>query len=234
MKDYYKDFYKYYDTFMEQTDYKKWSEYIFKLSEESTFDKKNVLDLACGSGKMLLEFTNAYKGNFYGVDLSEGMLSLADQRLFRHKKRVKLIKGNISEFKINKEFDFVYCACDSINYIFDETNLLNTFKNVFDMLKQGRVFTFDILNDNFDLNEEKSFEIGSMIFNIKREKKGNIFHTKINVNGDYFEHMQRLYNVIEIEELLKKAGFSYIECYNFLTKDNANLNEEKIQFKVKK
>lgn len=234
MKDYYKDFYKYYDIFMEQTDYKKWSEYLFLLSEESTFDKKNVLDLACGSGKMLLEFISNYKGNFYGIDLSEGMLSLADQRLFRHKKRVKLIKGDMSRFQINKKFDFIYCACDSINYIFDEINLLNIFQNVFNMLKKESVFTFDILNDKFDLDEEKSLEISNMTFNIKRRKKDNLFYTKINVNDDCFEHIQRLYSVMEVEEILNEAGFSNIKCYNFLTKDNKNLNEEKIQFKVKK
>ena len=100
MNNNYDKFSEYYDIYTSFVDYELWSKYIYSLAGKN-LNNKNILDLGCGNGKMLLcidEMTNA---NLYGVDISEEMLSIADQNAFFENKHLNLIKCDMSKFGKN-------------------------------------------------------------------------------------------------------------------------------------
>jgi SAM-dependent methyltransferase len=67
----------------------------------------SVLDVGCGSGR-IGEFVLAAGATAYlGVDFSEPMIELAEQRLARFSERVDLICGDFLEVPIERQFDVV-------------------------------------------------------------------------------------------------------------------------------
>ena len=75
----YTDFANVYDTFMDETPYEEWCEFLVQKMEEYKVPKGLVLDLGCGTGtltQMLSE--NGY--DMIGVDNSEQMLAIAIEK----------------------------------------------------------------------------------------------------------------------------------------------------------
>ncbi len=75
---------RYYDTLMRDVPYRMWVNYIVDLlwRLDSTFRFRRVLELACGTGMVALEF--ARKGcHIVGVDIVEGMVAVARRKPLR-------------------------------------------------------------------------------------------------------------------------------------------------------
>ena len=78
----YKVFSKIYDKFMEYSDYGAWEKVVESLIAEGKPDGKTLLDIGCGTGELLTRMAKNYQ--CHGMDLSEGMLKVADKKL-RHR-----------------------------------------------------------------------------------------------------------------------------------------------------
>ena len=232
---------------MNDFDYGKWFNYIEDIFKKYNINGSKVLEMACGTGNLSIHLAEkGYKLTCF--DLSEEMLAQAYEKLNRYK-NVKLLNGNMVDFKINKKFDSIISICDSINYIIDIDDLKATFENVYNHLEDEGVFIFDI-NSFYKLSEI----IGNNVFVEDRE---DIFYTWQNYydvdsricefylsffikedNDNYLrfneEHKERAYTVDEILTTLKSVGFRSIDCFEAFTFHEINLKTERINFVVRK
>jgi len=233
----YEIFSEYYDIYTSLIDYELWAEYLYKLAGKD-LKNKNILDLGCGSGNMLLNIKDIVNANLYGVDISEDMLSIADYYAYYENKQINLIKSDMTKFRCDMKFDFIYSSCDSVNYILNEKDFKRLLTNVYEMLNEDSVFTFDIINNNYiEKDDYLSFE--DIEFKIRRKKENNFLYTTIKIVENHkqkaeINHKQRLYSIEEIEKIVSKTKFEEFKYYDFLSEKEIHEKSDKIQIILKK
>ncbi len=241
--DIYNKFASIYDELMMDFNYEDWFSYIEKIFNKYEKNPRRVLEMACGTGN--LSYYIAKKGyNLTCFDLSEDMLSKAYEKLRRFK-NVNLIRQNMIDFNLNRSYDCVVSICDSINYITEKEDLLQTFKNVWNHLENDGIFIFDI-NSFYKLK----YIIGNNTFVEDREE---VFYTWQNYydenknicefyltffyseDGECYErfdeeHKEKAYKLDEIIELLEKAGFRNIDYFQAFGFEKPIEKTERINF----
>lgn len=157
----YTDFASVYDTFMDETPYEEWAEFIISLIKEYgvsepcqqvadktdtreilTSEKNLILDLGCGTGR----FTEllAKKGyDMIGVDLSQEMLNIAVQRNQSSHSDILYLCQDMRELDLYSTVGTVVSVCDSVNYLLEDEDVTDTFKLVNNYLYPGGIFVFD-------------------------------------------------------------------------------------------
>lgn len=239
----YNDFAYIYDELIEDIDYERWNLYIKDIFHKFNKNPKSILEMACGTGN--LSYYLAKDGyDLVCFDVSDDMLAMAYNKLQKFN-NVMILKQNMINFDVGKEFDGIISILDSINYIIDESELLNTFKNVRSHLKEDGIFIFDI-NSQYKLKEV----IGNNIF---MEDKEDIFYTWQNYYDEekdiaefyltFFveqekdkyirfdeEHFERAYSIEEIVNGLQMAGFSKVDYFDCFTFEKPHDKSERINF----
>lgn len=139
----YVGFAKVYDEVMFDVPYDQWLKYIEAIWSVHSFLPGTVLDLACGTGNMSLRL--ASRGyTVTGIDRSEHMLAVARQKAGDHRLFVSFIQDDIKAFRTDSQFDAVVCIFDSLNYLLEASDIQSCFKSVFQALKPGGYFVFDV------------------------------------------------------------------------------------------
>lgn len=136
----YTTFAQLYDQLMEPSFYTQWLAYARKrlLPQAST------LDLACGSGRLSVALAQAgYPVT--GLDQAEDMLTLAAGHAATAGVKVDLIQGDMADLAGLSPVENVVCAADSLCYLPDHATLEQTMRAVYQVLKPGGVFLFDVL-----------------------------------------------------------------------------------------
>ena len=72
------------------------------------------------------------------MDLSVDMLTVAAQK----SANVNWLEGDMTSFDLQQQFDIITIFCDSLNYLQDETAVIETFINVYRHLADSGVFIF--------------------------------------------------------------------------------------------
>ena len=131
----------YFDQIMEFIDYTEWEEFTLKYAK----GHYDALDLACGSGLLMLLMTNdGY--NFEGLDLSSDMLDNAYDLLMGNHIHPTLYLQDMTNFNTNKKYDLITCYFDSINHLDDINKVKECFKSVYNHLNKGGLFLFDVFS----------------------------------------------------------------------------------------
>ena len=116
---------------------------ILEILRDNGVPEGLVVDLGCGSGQWARELLRAgYR--VLGIDISEAMIELARQ------------KAPGAEFRVGSLFEAELPPCDAVtavsevlNYLFDPENeergLEGVFARVYEALRPGGVFVFDVL-----------------------------------------------------------------------------------------
>lgn len=130
---------RYYDYLTQNVEYESRCKYIEGFFSEYS-DGKKLLDLACGTGTMCKFFADSGY-DVSGVDISDDMLCIADEKC---RGSVRLFRGDITEFSLDGDFDCCICALDSINHLESIDAVKRCFNNVYESLKPGGVFVFDV------------------------------------------------------------------------------------------
>jgi ubiquinone/menaquinone biosynthesis C-methylase UbiE len=134
---------EYYDMLMDDVDYEGWCSFIEEVFNTYELHPHNILDTACGTGNITIPMSQ--KGyNLWGVDISEEMLTIAENKARNKKLNIKFVKQNMTELELNKSFDTVLCMCDGVNYIVEEEALFKYFNIVYNMINTKGIFIFDI------------------------------------------------------------------------------------------
>jgi SAM-dependent methyltransferase len=192
----YSKFSKFYDRVM--GDRAAAANYIRGLIERHHPNAKTILEIACGTGGLLGRFSENY--DITGLDRSRTMLAIAKKRL----PHINFIRQNMTSFHIERKFDAIVCAFDSINHLHRFAEWKKTFRGVAGHLNAGGVFVFDV-NTLGKLQRlvdgpawVKQFGGDLVIINVRR-KRSEVFAWDVKI----FEHRKRdVYKLISenIEE----------------------------------
>lgn len=272
----YTDFASVYDTFMDETPYEEWAEYLHELiqqfgvsrtvnreihsenqlkkqdteggkksaSEEELLDseKNLVLDLGCGTGTLTeLLFQKGY--DMIGVDFSQEMLHIALEKSEKSGSHILYLCQDMRELDLYSTVGTVICACDSINYLLEEKDVIETFRLVHNYLYPGGVFIFD-----FNTVYKYSRVIGDTTIAENRENCSfiweNFYYEKERINeydltifvkeeNELFRkfnetHYQRGYTLKEMKHFVEKAGLKFIKAIDADTHKEPTKESERI------
>ena len=149
----YTDFAGVYDTFMDDTPYEEWCEFLnavlarYRIKEDTADamllqEQNSVVDLGCGTGT-LTELLAAKGYDMIGIDNSQEMLQIAMEKRERSGLDILYLQQDMREFELYGAVGAVISVCDSLNYLLTEEELLSTFRLVHNYLYPGGVFVFD-------------------------------------------------------------------------------------------
>jgi len=212
-----------YDHVMRHVDYREWAVYANDLIRRWLSDTKNVLDVACGTGNLLLELKR-FEYQLYGCDSSYPMVLQASYK--RDLKEIPFWQCDMSNFGLKRKMDVVLCLYDSFNYIMTKENILNFLNTAHQFMCPKGLLIFDICTEqnslNFFLNyydHEKNDEFYYYRWShYDQKKKIQFTEFKMKFKDDsttYLEvHQQRIYSVKEIHQLVDLSQFELLDVYD--------------------
>lgn len=139
---------EYYDSLTTDVDYENWADFLEKLFARSGGEICSVVDLGCGTGSLTAELT-ARGYRMTGVDLSEDMLAVAADKCAELEPAPLFLRQDMSRLTLLEEPDAVVCCLDSLNYVTKPAAVQRTFRRVYDALRPGGLFIFDIRTPEF-------------------------------------------------------------------------------------
>ncbi|MEF2093983.1 methyltransferase domain-containing protein [Bacillus sp. CFBP9009] len=238
-----------YDELMKDAPYEKWLMILTAKLEQYGIGGRKVLDLACGTGEMTVELAQ-HGFEVTGVDLSDEMLLVANEKAVKLGLSIPLFRQNMAELEGLGQFDCVTIFCDSLNYLCDEEDIVKTFSRVHEHLKDGGLFLFDIhsiykmeeiFRDNtFAVNGEEVSYIwdcfpGEEPYSVEHDLS---FFVRDDESGlyDRFDelHYQRTYPVDQYKKWLEQAGFTVSEILADLEEAPLVAETERILFVASK
>jgi SAM-dependent methyltransferase len=189
---------------------------LLKLLQHSGIAAGLVVDLGCGSGVWASELSQAgYEVT--GIDISRAMIAMARKRVPAADFRVaSLLTAELPHCVA------VTSLGECLNYLFDETNnlrrLRRLFRRVYDALKPGGVFIFDVAEPGRGKGpHQKHFEgpDWAVLLEVEEDHRTNQLTRGITLfrkvgelyRRDEEVHRLQLYSRSEIARSLRSAGF---------------------------
>lgn len=238
----YTDFADVYDTFMDETPYQEWCEFLVQMFDQYHVPKGLVLDLGCGTGT-LTQMLSQKGYDMIGVDNSSQMLSIAMEKREVLGENILYLMQDMREFELYGTVGAVISVCDSLNYLLEEDDLVKTFKLVNNYLDPKGIFIFDF-NTVYKYQEV----IGDATIAENREECSfiweNYYHEEEEINEydltifvreeeDVFRkfeenHFQRGYRLEQMKEALMKAGMEFVMALDANTHEEVTEISERI------
>lgn len=129
-----------YDEVMDDSLYKEWLAFSKRHLPQDT---KEVLDLACGTGILAVEFAkNGY--DVTALDLSEEMLMVASGRAAEAEASVQFVQGDMLDLSEIGTYQAVTCFSDSLCYMESRQEVQQVFDEVNSILEDEGTFIFDV------------------------------------------------------------------------------------------
>ena len=251
----YQDFASVYDEFMDETPYEEWSERIDTLIKkygvsQPKRDAKDVLDseknlvvdLGCGTGTLTeLLYEKGY--DMIGVDVSESMLNIAMEKREKSGAEILYLLQDMRELELYSTVGTVVSVCDSVNYILEEEELLETFSLVNNYLYPGGIFIFDFNTDYKycevigDTTIAENRDSCSFIWENYYDEEECINQYDITIfvqeEEELFRrftetHLQRGYTPEQITSLLEQAGLELVTMFDADTNEDVSAHSERI------
>ena len=169
----YTDFAQVYDTFMDDTPYEEWCDYLVKLLEKHRQDtnlaevsleagvdggsknndnsviKRNLQQecnsiLDLGCGTGTMTELLAKRGyDMIGIDNAQEMLQIAMDKRARSGLDILYLLQDMRSFELYGTVGAVVSVCDSINYLLEDEDVVKTFRLVNNYLFPEGIFIFD-------------------------------------------------------------------------------------------
>lgn len=238
-----------YDALTTDVGYGHWADYLERHFQKAAIPVHTVLDLACGTGSLTWEL--ARRGyEMIGVDRSEEMLAAAQEKgmeetvdippLFLHQSMEKLdLYGTI---------DACVCCLDSVNYVTRPALLERAFQRVHLFLMPKGLFVFDIntpeklqgLDGQVFLDEtEDVYCVWRAEYSKRRRVCTYAMDLFQRTESGLWErgeelHEEYAYTPQELEEMLRRAGFTHIRQYGERVMRPPRSGEARIFFTARK
>ena len=226
----YQEFAKFYDELFDETMYDQWLSFV----KANVSKNDSIMDMACGTGR-LLSLLAAQNYNVCGMDLSEDMLTLAEEHLRNIKPDMPLIQGDMTEMEGIPDFDVITCFDDSLCYLPNQDVLQTAFEKVHEHLNDDGQFLFDVItpyqtdvvypgymynyHDDSNAFMWQSY-LGDEDHSIEHDLVFFKYNERINAYDQFSEiHLERTYKVGIYIDLLKNAGFKDIKVSANFGKD---------------
>jgi len=223
--------------------------YLENILKKVHFSGSRVLDLACGTGTVAIEFARlGYQVT--GVDSSREMIRAARQKLQNTGLLVSFMNKDIRKIEKKERFDLATCFFDSINHLLDKSDLLIAFQNTAKALREKGLFIFDV-NTIYGLYKvwggsrsfvretngsysvwQSSYDADSRLAAVKitlfRDVGENTYQKNI------VEIAERGYSLREYRNMLNAAGLSVVKTYKYPTLEKPNRNTTRALFVCRK
>lgn len=234
-----------YDQLMEDMPYDKWQELILSSWTREGKPSKAV-DLGCGTGRLATRI--ASQGvEMYGIDLSADMLAVAQSRDGGEK--VHWLQQDMRSWQLPVQVQLVYSFCDSLNYLLDEQELLQTFWHTCEALDEQGLFMFDMLSSfqyvQYDeqqphiWNEEDLAYIWTCDYDEERTQIEHDLTFFIQQADGRFTrwreiHQQRAFDPEWVYEALLQAGFHEVLIGSDFSWQKPHAESERFFFQARK
>ncbi len=219
----YNSFAFFYDSFTENVEYKKRTDYICRLFKKYGKMPTLLLDAACGTGSFSCEF--AKRGvSVIGADISADMLSVAAEKRAQENLDILLINSALSELDLYGTVDGAVCLLDSLNHITDYRELQRSVSRISLFLEPRALFIFDVNteykhaevlgNNTFTMESENAFCVWQNKF-IKNKNTTEITLDFFERDGDIYNRYtemfcERAYTDTELQKVIEKAGLALV------------------------
>lgn len=217
-------------------------------------ERNTILDLGCGTGT-LTELLAKKGYDMIGVDNAQEMLQIAMEKRERSGLDILYLLQDMREFELYGTVGAVVSVCDSLNYLLEEDDILQTFRLVNNYLYPQGIFIFDfntvykyaaVIGDaTIAENREDCSFIWENYYH--EEQEINEYDLTIFVNGEsgtgkeeeWFRrfqevHYQRGYRLEQMRELLAKAGLDFVEALDADTHGGVTDKTERIYVVARK
>ena len=233
-----------YDLFADDFDHPKWAEYYRALLRRAGVEANSLVDAGCGTGLMTVELARA-GARVVGVDVSEGMLRAAAERLRREGVRAMLAHEDMCLLSVPRPVDAVICACDGVNYLLSAERARAFFRAARAAIRPGGALAFDrssryklehVLGNGF-FGEER--DEAAYLWQNRLDEKRHILRMDITffvreTDGRYRrfeeEHEQRAHSAAELTAWLEAESFQNVEVFGNQTFDPPGAEEERLHF----
>ncbi|HCV2704009.1 TPA: class I SAM-dependent methyltransferase [Staphylococcus aureus] len=228
-----------YDQLTQDQPYEKW----FEIVKNHCKDESNILDIGCGTGSLTVQLEAL--GNVTGMDLSVDMLTVAAQK----SANVNWLEGDMTSFDLQQQFDIITIFCDSLNYLQDETAVIETFINVYRHLADSGVFIFDVhtvyktmtlfnnqsyIDDKGDIFLAWDAVQGDLPLSVYHDMTFFIRHEDETYSRFDESHFQRTFDEKTYLSWLTQVGFKHVETFTDFNIDEHNEDAERLFFIAKK
>lgn len=233
-------FAEYYDELMSEVDYPARARYMDSLIREYKPDAHLLVDLACGTGSMTVEFA-AMGYDVIGTDLSENMLSKAREK---SDGSILYLCQSMQELDMYGTIDAFVCTLDSLNHIEDREQLASALSRVSLFMEPDGVFVFDM---NTPYKHEQILADNAFVYETEdvycvwqNEYCGD---GRVEIALDFFERRpdgsyirdsedfcEVAYSVEETERLLNNAGLRLLAAYDDMTRNPPRTDSQRIVF----
>lgn len=236
-----------YDLLTVNVDYKLRAEYINKILEANGVKKGLLLDLACGTGSLAIEFANmGYE--VIATDSSADMLMQARNKAFENECNVMFLCQNMEDTDLYGTVGAIVCSLDSINHLSSLKDVNKTFSNLKNFIDDGGIMVFDvntlykhqkILGDNTFVYDEKDVYCVWQNHLLKDNKTVNINLDFFCKRGNTYQRFTENFNEIaftdeEITNAVESNGFKVIKRYNDLTFDLPHGETQRVYYVIRR
>jgi len=262
MEEAYTDFALVYDTFMDETPYKEWAEFVTSLIKKYGISKRNtsdsddnleqeknlVVELGCGTGNFTIEM---YKQGFdiMGIDNSDRMLQIALEKNKELDKDILYLEQDMREIELYSTAGTFVSVCDSINYLTSIEDIVKTLEKVNNYLYPEGIFIFDfntvhkyrdVIGDATIAEDRKDC---AFIWDNFYDEDTHINEYDVTIfvkdHEDIYKrfsemHIQKGYTLEEIKEAVDKAGMILLDAIDADTREKPNGDSERIYIIAKK
>jgi len=246
---------------MRHVNYKRWALHIidlFKLAEGVRVDR--VLEIACGTGNMLVELARAGYQTF-GLDLSFDMLQQAARRLSKlHAASdceqlaacnlplaTRLWRGDMQHLAVATPLDAVICLYDSFNYCVEPERARRLLQRVSEAVRPGGLFIFDVCTERncrrhfLNYYERESYLEISYVRHAYFKP-----YRKIQVNEFFItdtlrrgptvreRHEQRIYSLQEINDLIDPRQWAVAGCFDGMSQKPGSEKSDRVHFVLRR
>ena len=235
-----------YDRLTNDVDYSAIVAFYDAILEKEGIKPRTAIDLACGTGSVALLLAEKYQ-QVLGVDMSEEMLTVAQQRAVEAGGYPMFICQKLQDLRLPKAVDLAVCALDGLDYILDPKDCENAICRVYKALNPGGIFIFDVntpeklraMDGQVFLDEDEDVYC---VWRGEFDEQTNICSYGMDLfqrHGDVWrrsfeEHQEYAYTVEQLTEFLRSAGFTHIRVYADGKLESPAAGEQRIYFSARK
>ena len=193
---------------------------------------KSALELGAGTGRLAFPLLRN-EVEYYGLDLSQEFCKYTKDKLLSKEHKDQIIYGDMRSFKIDKKFDYIFIAFNTLLHILTNQDAQKCFRCIRKHLKPGGEFIFDIVNPHpmflyrssekilvMDFKDSMSDEIIEIYESCKYEPISEI----CDISWEYryksgmkkskrFDYKMRMYFPDTINRLLIENNFKIKDMY---------------------
>lgn len=188
-------------------------------------DLREICDAGCGTGALAIRLARlGYRVT--GVDLSQDMLSRAQEKARREGLRIPFVQQDMCRLSLPHPVDGVLSACDGVNYLSAKDAAARFFAAAYACLRPGGALAFDVSSRQkleqmgktglYALDDEDVSYIWLNRYDADRRLLTMDISFFVREGENSFRrfretHVQRAYEPEELTALMRDAGFTAID-----------------------